>query len=778
MAADGSIVIDVDLDNKKAQQELNKLNKKIESLNDQIYIKQQQQMPLIEQSRQLGAELDAAKAKLEGMRSGGEFFTSSSINQQAEKVKQLQKEWDAVQKKVESYDASIEKTNIALNLTKERAGDIQKQLASSGPNTEIMSQAMDRMQKSAGKFSMRLREVVRSALIFTAISQGLASLREWFGKVIKTNDEATAAIGRLKGALLTLVQPLVNVIIPAFTTFVNVLARIVSAVAKIVSALFGTTAEQSAEAAENLYNEANAIESVGSAAEKATGSLAGFDEINQLSDSSSSGSGGGTGSLDTISPDFRGAISDQLLGIVELFTGAALLALGAILTFTGVHVLLGIGLMVLGALAIWDAATSNPGLAAALVERGLDTILEIVGAFIAVIGVILVVTGHFLVGIGMILAGISIFSVGAAAGDEGNFAENIKLRLLEAAKVIGPLIAVLGVVLICMGQLLQGVSLIIAGIALFEVASVEDDNGMTLQQKIVTVLSSIAVEVGKMLAIIGVVFLCIGKIALGIGFLIAGISLFAVGETALNWDLLKTDIILALSNILHEIGRFLFVIGVIMMFVPGMQGVGIGMMLAGIGAVAFSEIAPNWNFILDKFKEVWANIKNWWKTNVAQYFTLDFWKGLGQDILNGLLDGLKSIWTSVSSWVSEKVGWITGQFSGTKKKVSAEYSVNYRAATRDISLPRGSVPALAAGAVIPPNREFLAVLGDQRSGTNIEAPLDTIQQALVQAMREIGITSGGTQTINLVVDGRTLAKVIVPQINRMTQQAGKPVLNF
>lgn len=668
MAADGSIVIDVDLDNKKAQQELNKLNKKIESLNDQIYIKQQQQMPLIEQSKQLGAELDAAKAKLESMKSGGEFFTSSSINQQAEKVKQLQKEWDAVQKKVESYDASIEKSNIALNLTKERAGDIQKQLASSGPNTERMSQAMERMQKNAGKFSMRLREVVRSALIFTVISQGLASLREWFGKVIKTNDEATAAIGRLKGALLTLVQPLVNVIIPAFTAFVNVLSRIVSAVAKVVSALFGTTAEQSAEAAENLYNEANAIESVGSAAEKAAGSLAGFDEINQLSDSSSSSSGGGTGSLDTISPDFRGSISDQLLGIVELFTGAALLALGAILTFTGVHVLLGIGLMVLGALAIWDAATSNPGLAAALVERGLDTILEIVGALIAVIGVVLVVTGHFLVGIGMILAGISIFSVGAAAGDEGNFAENIKLRLLEAAKVIGPLIAVLGVVLICMGQLLQGVSLIIAGIALFEVASVEDDNGMTLQQKIVTVLSNIAVEVGKMLAIIGVVFLCVGRIALGVGFLIAGISLFAVGETALNWDLLKTDVILALSNILHEIGRFLFVIGVIMMFVPGMQGVGIGMMLAGIGAVAFSEIAPNWNFILDKFKEVWANIKNWWKTNVAQYFTLDFWKGLGQDILNGLLDGLKSIWTSVSSWVSEKVGWITGQFSGTKKR--------------------------------------------------------------------------------------------------------------
>ena len=45
-----------------------------------------------------------------------------------------------------------------------------------------------------------------------------------------------------------------------------------------------------------------------------------------------------------------------------------------------------------------------------------------------------------------------------------------------------------------------------------------------------------------------------------------------------------------------------------------------------------------------------------------------------------------------------------------------------------ITLPR--IPALAQGAVIPPNNQFLAVLGDQRSGTNIEAPLDTIKQAV------------------------------------------------
>ncbi|MGN0652316.1 MAG: hypothetical protein ACI4KN_04895, partial [Gemmiger sp.] len=44
------------------------------------------------------------------------------------------------------------------------------------------------------------------------------------------------------------------------------------------------------------------------------------------------------------------------------------------------------------------------------------------------------------------------------------------------------------------------------------------------------------------------------------------------------------------------------------------------------------------------------------------------------------------------------------------------------------------IPYLAQGAVIPPNREFLAVLGDQTSGTNVEAPLSTIQQAVAEVM--------------------------------------------
>lgn len=167
-----------------------------------------------------------------------------------------------------------------------------------------------------------------------------------------------------------------------------------------------------------------------------------------------------------------------------------------------------------------------------------------------------------------------------------------------------------------------------------------------------------------------------------------------------------------------------------------------------------------WDDLKDAFADVW-----------------EFFTGIGKNIVEGIKTGISNAWEGLKSWFN---GIWDSLFGNRKASVTVERNAIDRAA-RNVSIPRISthqIPALARGAVIPPNREFLAVLGDQRSGTNIEAPLDTIQQALVQAMREIGITSGGTQTINLVVDGRTLAKVIVPQINRMTQQAGKPVLQF
>ena len=53
------------------------------------------------------------------------------------------------------------------------------------------------------------------------------------------------------------------------------------------------------------------------------------------------------------------------------------------------------------------------------------------------------------------------------------------------------------------------------------------------------------------------------------------------------------------------------------------------------------------------------------------------------------------------------------------------------------TLTAPQIPYLAQGAVIPANREFLAVLGDQSHGTNVEAPLATIQQAVAEVMEDV-----------------------------------------
>ena len=204
---------------------------------------------------------------------------------------------------------------------------MQRQMASTVPSSEKMAHAMEKMRKSAARFSMRLREVVRSALVFTVISRGLASLREWLGRVVRSNDEAVAAISKLKGALLTLAQPLINILIPAFTAFLNVLTQVISSVAGFVSSMFGATIEQSKEAANGLYEETEALEGAGAAAESAGKSLASIDQINKLS---ASGSGaGGSASAET-APDFSFDTGEtegmlgKILDLVKLI-GTALL---------------------------------------------------------------------------------------------------------------------------------------------------------------------------------------------------------------------------------------------------------------------------------------------------------------------------------------------------------------------------------------------------------------------------------------------------------------------
>ena len=131
--------------------------------------------------------------------------------------------------------------------------------------------------------------------------------------------------------------------------------------------------------------------------------------------------------------------------------------------------------------------------------------------------------------------------------------------------------------------------------------------------------------------------------------------------------------------------------------------------------------------ILSFFDSIWEGIKSGVKTAINfvigiingliggfEGFVNIFVKGI-----NLIIGGLNKISFDIPDWVP----LIGGKKFGFNLPKMNEASFS-------------RIPRLAQGAVIPPNREFLAVLGDQKHGTNIEAPLDTIVEAFKIAQGE------------------------------------------
>ena len=84
--------------------------------------------------------------------------------------------------------------------------------------------------------------------------------------------------------------------------------------------------------------------------------------------------------------------------------------------------------------------------------------------------------------------------------------------------------------------------------------------------------------------------------------------------------------------------------------------------------------------------------------------------------------------------------------------------------TGNVHIASMNIPHLAQGAVIPPNSRFLAMLGDQRSGVNVEAPLETIKQAVAETMMQFGAGSSSNEgDIVINIDGREVFRAVRTQ---------------
>lgn len=151
----------------------------------------------------------------------------------------------------------------------------------------------------------------------------------------------------------------------------------------------------------------------------------------------------------------------------------------------------------------------------------------------------------------------------------------------------------------------------------------------------------------------------------------------------------------------------------------------------------------------DAIKKAWGSVSSWFRENVSGPINKLF-AGIGSAIsgifsgkvtfegltnslskvfksfINNLIRGLNSILSSLISPINNLIGKLrTAEIFGFRPFRGIEY----------ISTPR--VPYLAQGAVLPANKPFLAMVGDQKHGTNIEAPLATIQEAVALVMEDM-----------------------------------------
>lgn len=775
--ADGSVVIETKIDDKKAQEKLTKLNQKIERIKSNLAESESNKNVIESQLNESKKAALSAEKSIEkyteylkestAATGGNDPFSAQWARRLEESKKELAEQDKITQKLDAKYSSIVDKVAIQkaeLNAAKEKAADLQKQVAGAqksaqalAPTTKALSPAAEKAEKSFNKLVGRIKGLAKRVFIFTIITAALRKIKQYMWSAIQTNDDAMNAVARLKGELRTLAQPIVNIAIPAFTALAKIITYTLTGASRLLSLLFGSTYSASKKAAKSLNDQQNAIEGVGSAAKKASKYLAPFDELNTISGNDAGGGSENGGNAVNFDSDIGSGVN----AVMALMTGIALLAIGAILTFSG-HVGVGIAMMVAGALTIYGVYASDGGEAAkTLVETGLSKILIAIGPMIAILGVVLMMTGNIPWGLGLLIAGIALFAVGEVAENWDLLSTNLVGALANMLIDISPYIALFGAVLLFVpGQQALGIGLIIAGIALFAVGEV-GANWELLGTNLTSALTKIFSEISPYIVVFGLLLAMVpGMMAVGIGMIVAGIAMFAFSVIAPNWDSITQALRGPLGKTLAMIGGFLVVLGLMLIFSGVGIPLGIGMLLAG-GVSLAAAIAPNWNFIIGKIKYVWQKIKEFWNSYIAPVFTAAWWQNLGKNIMNGLIYGIERGINWVLGGVSDMVNGITGILN---KIPGVDIG--------RVNLGNVHIPRLAQGAVIPANREFLAVLGDQKRGTNIEAPADLIRQIVREEVKNSGGVGNHITIVLDSVNGKKLFDAIVKENNAVVRATG------
>ena len=250
-----------------------------------------------------------------------------------------------------------------------------------------------------------------------------------------------------------------------------------------------------------------------------------------------------------------GDVQESVLSIVAIVSGA-LIGIGAILALTGVATGLGIGMIAAGAVGLaatvglnWDTMPDN-------IKKTITKILLIVGAASIAIGMILAFTGAATpLGVGLILAGAAALGT-AVALNWDTLTNKLKSVTTKVLAIAGAAALAIGIILVCTGVGIPlGIGLILSGAAALGTAVAI--NWETIKNKIkevFTKIKSMGGSLGKLA--IGLILCLTGVgIPLGLALIADGVKDFATGKPV-SWDSMVSGIKEALGNISDEWNKF------------------------------------------------------------------------------------------------------------------------------------------------------------------------------------------------------------------------------
>lgn len=190
------------------------------------------------------------------------------------------------------------------------------------------------------------------------------------------------------------------------------------------------------------------------------------------------------------------------------------------------------------------------------------------------------------------------------------------------------------------------------------------------------------------------------------------------------------------------------------------EKVGSGALSAWEGIKNAFKSVPEW--FQGKFRDAWQKVKDVFSTGGR------IWSGIKEGIentfrtvVNAIIRGMNTIIAVPFNKINSMLNTIRNAHFLGISPFQNMWGVN--------PLPVPQIPMLARGAVIPANRQFLAVLGDQRNGNNLEAP----ESMLRQIVREEAGSAGSRYEFIARLDRRTLFDEVITEAKLRKGQTGK-----